>query len=140
MGLYEGIKDVAKVIQKADNIDLYKQLIELSAQALEMQNEITRLSAENTELKRMKDIEGRIERHQAPFITIKDDQNSILYCAHCWDYEKKLIQVKNYDTGAFKCTHCENNGIYDQSKNEEHRQRERESFAKFRERPGKNFW
>jgi len=24
MGLYEGIKDVAKVIQKADNVDLYR--------------------------------------------------------------------------------------------------------------------
>ena len=26
MGLYEGIKDVAKVVQQADNIELYRQL------------------------------------------------------------------------------------------------------------------
>ena len=49
MGLYEGIKDVAKVIQQADNIELYRQLIDLSAQALDMQNEISRLSIENAD-------------------------------------------------------------------------------------------
>lgn len=31
MGLYDGIKDVAKVVQKADNIELYQKLIDLSA-------------------------------------------------------------------------------------------------------------
>lgn len=29
MGLYEGIKDVAKIVQQADNIDLYRQLIQI---------------------------------------------------------------------------------------------------------------
>jgi len=38
MGLYEGIKDVAKIVQQADNIDLYRQLIDLSSQALDMQS------------------------------------------------------------------------------------------------------
>ncbi len=33
MGLYESIKDVANLVQKADNIGLYKQLLDLSAQA-----------------------------------------------------------------------------------------------------------
>ena len=36
MGIYEGIKDVAKVVQQADNVDLYKKLLDLSAQALDM--------------------------------------------------------------------------------------------------------
>lgn len=60
MGLYEGIKDVAKVVQQADNIELYRQLVDLSAQALEMQNEINRLTAENTELRKKQDLEAAI--------------------------------------------------------------------------------
>lgn len=36
MGLYEGIKDVAKVVQQADNIELYKKLLDLSSEALDM--------------------------------------------------------------------------------------------------------
>ena len=42
MGLYEGIKDIAKIIQKADNVELYRQVLDLEAQALEMQAEIGR--------------------------------------------------------------------------------------------------
>lgn len=43
MSLYEGIKDDAKVMQKSDNVELYKELLDLSSQALAMQAEITRL-------------------------------------------------------------------------------------------------
>ena len=37
MGFYDAFKDVLNMAQKADNIDLYRQLLDLSAQALEMQ-------------------------------------------------------------------------------------------------------
>lgn len=43
MGLYEEIKDVAKVVQEADNIDLYRKLIDLSKQALDLQAEVLQL-------------------------------------------------------------------------------------------------
>ena len=46
MGLYEGIKDVAKVVQQADNIELYRQLLDLSAQALDLQAENSKLKEE----------------------------------------------------------------------------------------------
>ena len=39
MGLYDKLKDVAKIAQKADNIDLYRQLIDLSSQALDLLEE-----------------------------------------------------------------------------------------------------
>jgi len=47
MGLYEGIKDVARIVQQADNLELYKALLDLSAQALDMQAEIATLKREN---------------------------------------------------------------------------------------------
>jgi reverse gyrase len=118
MGLYEGIKDVAKVIQKADNIDLYMKLLDLGAQALEMQNEIAQLSAENAELKKAKGLEERIERHTELYITLKNDSAQILYCSHCWDYEHKLIQVR-LSGGSFKCPQCKNSAVYNKEKNEE---------------------
>ena len=40
--------------QKADNVELYKQLIDLSSQALDMQTEIAKLREENSELKKPK--------------------------------------------------------------------------------------
>lgn len=60
IGLYEGIKDAIGLAQKADIIDLYKQLLDLGAQALDMQTEITRLREENAELRKANDLESRI--------------------------------------------------------------------------------
>jgi len=46
MGLYEGIKDVAMLVQKSDNMELYRQLISLSEQAFEQQITINHLHEE----------------------------------------------------------------------------------------------
>ena len=91
MGLYERIRDVAMLIQKTGNSELYGQLIELGAEALDMQNEIVSLSAENTELKKSKDIENRIERHREPYITLKDDLIQVLYCSCCFSSSSILL-------------------------------------------------
>ena len=60
MGFYDAFKDAISVAQKADNIELYKQLLDLSAQALDLQEENTRLKAENAELRKNKDMESSI--------------------------------------------------------------------------------
>lgn len=86
MGLYEGIKDVAKVVQQADNLKLYQQLLDLSAQALDMQSEINRLTAENNELRKKQDLEAAIVRHNGLYVTLEGNDD-IFYCSHCWDSE-----------------------------------------------------
>ena len=111
MGLYEGIKDVAKVVQQADNIDLYKKLLDLSAQALDQQAEIARLKAENEELRKGKDLEATIIRHQNPYLTFSDDTIQVKYCALCWGNEQKLMQMREQqlDSGIkLYCHKCGN--------------------------------
>lgn len=115
MGLYEGIKDVANLVQKADNIELYRQLLDLSAQALEMQNKISELIAENKTLKEQQEISNKIERHKEPYITLVDDKQHILYCSHCWDADKKIIQIEINGKGKFFCPHCKYDGYYDRA-------------------------
>ncbi len=106
MGLYEGIKDAIGLAQKADNIDLYKQLLDLGAQALDMQAEISKLREENAELKKDRDLESKIQRYNKPFVTISDDSESVKYCATCWGKEKHLIQLQQrYYTGG-DCLEC----------------------------------
>jgi len=101
MGLYEGIKDAIGLAQKADNADLIKQLLDLGAQALEMQDEIRKLKEENAELKKRNDLESRIIRHKDSFLTLRGDNEEIEYCPICWGYEGKLIQV--YDSFCERC-------------------------------------
>lgn len=110
MGLYDGLKDVAKIVQKADNIELYRQILDLSQQALDMQEEIYRLKIENTEIKKSKEIENQIVRYQNElFITLKNDELNIKYCSNCWDTDRKLIQVHKYEDFTTLCPNCKTN-------------------------------
>lgn len=42
MTLYDEAKEVAKVLQKADNVELYSKLVDLGAQAADLQMEVIR--------------------------------------------------------------------------------------------------
>lgn len=113
MGLYEGIKDAIGIAQKADNIELYRQLLDLGNQALDMQAEIARLKEENESLRKANDLESRIIRHnlkeveayghsEYPYITLSNDPENIRYCAICWGKTHDLIQLKD----EFNCIEC----------------------------------
>jgi hypothetical protein len=94
--------------------ELYEQLIDLGAQALELQHEVHRLTVENDELKKKNLLESQIERHKEPYLTLRYDSERIIYCARCWDYEKKLVQVKCSDTATYRCTQCNNKGTFEE--------------------------
>lgn len=116
MGFYDAFKDVVNVAQKADNVELYKQLLDLGAQALDLQVENARLKRENEDLKKQKDIEAHIVRHSQPFLTLDDDEQHLPYCAVCWAKEKKLYQMLKYSYhGKFKvfCKNCMNRCPYE---------------------------
>lgn len=119
MGLYDAMKDAVSLAQKADNIELYRQLLDLSAQALELQAEVSRLREENAELKKRSDTASKIIRHEEPCITLKGDEVVLYYCSHCWDSEQLLIQLNCHDDGIFHCPHCKSSGIYDPKKKKE---------------------
>lgn len=112
MGLYEGIKDVAKVVQQADNIDLYKKLLDLSSQALDMQAEIANLKEENDRLRKERELMDDIVYHKTekydtlnseyPYVTLASDKENIRYCAICWGKTHKLIPL--YDE--LNCVVC----------------------------------
>ena len=118
MSFYDAFKDVLKIAQKADNVELYKQLLDLSAQALDLQAENAKLIEENTELKRHKLDESRIVRHIQPYITLTDDSQQLKYCATCWDSERRLIQMRELsewtsDERWLHCQKCGNNSGID---------------------------
>lgn len=133
MSLYDAMKDAVSLAQKADNIELYRQLLDLSAQALELQAEVTRLREENEELKKRHDISSRVIRHEEPFITLKDDATTLYYCSHCWDSEQLLIQLNCYGDGTFECPHCKTKGLYDRDKKRKTNETEKESINKLKQ-------
>ncbi len=116
MSLYDAVKDAMSVAQKADNVELYRKLLDLSAQVLELQAEISRLTEENKRLKKNTDIESKIVRHEQPYVTLSGENEKILYCSTCWAKNRTLIQVRCNDDGHFRCPECQTSGVYDKYK------------------------
>ena len=110
MGFYDAFKDALSMAQKADNVDLYRQHLELCAQALDLQEENARLRNENAELRKAKDLERRIVRHMQPFISITNDEKHLPYCALCWARENKLYQMRILRDYAYTSVYCKNCG------------------------------
>lgn len=106
MSLYDGVKDLLKTVQKADNIELYKQLLDLGQQALDMQDEIIKLKDQLATLKKKDDLEDRIIRHKNLYITLREDKSNTVYCSRCWDNDRKLIQVSMEGGVSFRCPQC----------------------------------
>lgn len=102
MKIVDAVKGVLTVVQKSNDLGLQKQLLDVYQMALDLQDEITKLKAENAELRKGQDLESRIIRHEEPYITLQDETPEIRYCAICWGNNKKLIQMSNGH-----CFNCE---------------------------------
>ena len=119
--LSSGIKNVAETVKKAENLELYSTLLDLYEKALELQDENRELKDRLADRDYIESIRMRIIRHDQPVITLKDDEDSVLYCAHCWDSKEKLIQVNTKPSSAeFNCPSCKNEGVYDSEKHEQY--------------------
>ena len=115
MSFYDALKDVIRIAQKSDNIELYRQLLDLGNQAIEMQAEIMALREENAELKRVRDLENDIEYHLDAYVTNRTDRIPIKYCAACWVDKKKLVPMQDVGMANYKCPLC-NSQIVDNEK------------------------
>lgn len=116
MAFYDAFKDAIALAQKADNIELYKQLLDLSAQALDLQAENAKLKEENTELKKKKDVEGQIIRHRDPYITLKDEKRPLFLrhlqancqkaenLRHIWGGFGRRMLLREHDSLQLLCT------------------------------------
>ena len=102
MGLYEGIKDVLSIVNKVDNIDLYKKLLDLQAESLEMsstlqekEKNITALEKKLEELQEALKIKSEIVRHANLYFNKDDDGEPVgyAYCPRCYEVDHVLVHI-----------------------------------------------
>jgi hypothetical protein len=96
MGIIETVKDVAVLVQKADNIDLLKRILELQQQVYEVVNE-------NHGLK-----ERLATRDQLTFRKNsywRGDEGP--FCSRCWDAEALLVRLHTTQGNYPHCAKCD---------------------------------
>lgn len=112
MSIIDNVKEVADLIQKVGDMELYRKIVDLKAEIVELSRNNMKLEQENSELRAKLEIKENMEFRQ-PFYFLGDDK--IPYCPLCWESEQKAIHLMgpkktpHKNNVWYRCPNCENN-------------------------------
>lgn len=90
MGLLEDIKDIGDVIKKAGDIDLYRRIVKLEGEVIDLTRE-KRLAGERiAELERALKFQGEL-KFTEPYYWIEGDPTP--FCPACWDTKRVASHI-----------------------------------------------
>lgn len=109
MSIIDNAKEIADLIKKIGDIELYRRIIELEGEILDLTK--TKRDAE-TEIEKLKEIintQSKME-FKKPFYFYKDDESP--YCPKCWEVERIAIHLDGLFQSVHKkyymCHNCKN--------------------------------
>ena len=108
MGIIDNVKDIAKLIKKYDDLELYKKIIDLHDEILELRENNLKLKGKIKSLKEEKKIDEIIV-FEKPYYWLKDGaKKDGPYCQKCFDDNKKLIRLQERKNEHWYCLVCKN--------------------------------
>jgi len=106
MGIMDNAKDIAKLIKKYGDMELYQRIVDLRDEIFDLREENLKLKKDISCLEEEKDIKDRII-WEHPYYWLKNDKNKEgPYCQKCYDENKKLIRLQNSSKGEWRCLVC----------------------------------
>lgn len=90
MSIIDNAKEIASLIQKLGDIELYRKIVELEGEIVELTRERRQLEEKLSETTRSQAIIEKL-RFSAPFYANED--GSELFCARCIETDRRAIQV-----------------------------------------------
>ena len=91
MGVVENAKEIADFVQKLGNIELYRKIVELEGQILDLTREKRDLEQRVEELGALLATKHEI-RFSPPFYYADGDPTP--FCPRCWEADKKAIHLE----------------------------------------------
>lgn len=113
MSWYEVAKDAISMAQKAGNIPLVQQILDMQREMQDMQQENFDLKKKIAKLEEADSHEIEYdEKRSAVYEIMEDGSKQGPYCTRCWEVDKNLVSVHKIEdeiTTSYYCPHCENN-------------------------------
>jgi hypothetical protein len=90
MGLLENMKEVADLIKKAGDIDLYRKIVESEGEVMELTREKRMLEDRVSELEKLLALQKQMI-FKPPFYWQEGDETP--YCPACWEARKTAVHL-----------------------------------------------
>lgn len=102
MGIIDNFKDVLRVAESVNNLDLYKKLAELQNSVLALQDENQSLKNQLKKSEEAQNIAARLRVEQNSYFLENDGP----FCTRCWDVDKILVREQIGSYGIVSCPEC----------------------------------
>jgi regulator of replication initiation timing len=107
MGILDTAKDVITLVQKADNLELVKQVLALQADIMKMMDENRALKDEIRTLRDQLNTRGKlIFRENTYWLSMDNGKDDGPFCSTCHDTEQKLVRLHALSIGGYRCPAC----------------------------------
>ena len=109
MGVLENVKEVTGLIQKIDNIELYRKILDLQAEVFNLVDENRKLKQDSDELREKQRIKETLFFDKSVYVIQKaDGKEEGPFCPSCWDGHKRLSRLAEYGNTAYlRCPVCD---------------------------------
>lgn len=103
MSILDSTKEIAELIKKIGNIDLYKKIVDLEGEIIDLSREKHKLELKLHEIEKLTAQEQSME-FRKPFVFKKDDEQP--FCPRCWEVDRKAIHLTGPIDGQLGLIYC----------------------------------
>ena len=103
MGVLDTAKEAVQLVQKIDNIELYKQILDLQSEIIKVVEENTHLKEQVKSLQETMKIKDSLSFEDNSYWIEKDGVKNGPFCTHCWDREGMLVRLHQDKTKHWFC-------------------------------------
>ena len=113
MGIVSNAKEIADLVKKLGDVELYRKIVELEAEIIELTRHNNTLEIRVQELTSTLTVSQSLT-FKEPFYYLENDQ--VPFCPKCWEGDKTAIHLFHKGTFEgethFNCAHCKNDYWY----------------------------
>jgi len=107
MNIVTELKDIAELVKKMGDIDLYRKIVELEGQVIELTRSNRELIESNEALQESLKMKDNL-KFKEPFYYAENDM--VPYCPKCWEDDNIAIHMvaynKSYSYRTYVCPKC----------------------------------
>jgi hypothetical protein len=113
MSIVDNLEEVADIIKKAGDIELYRKIVKLEGAIIELTREKMKLEEQNADLQKLLNAKQEMKFNK-PFYYQENDPHP--FCPQCWEADKKAVHLDGPQEVVagprYDCPSCRNTFIH----------------------------
>ena len=93
MNILDHAKEIAELVKKYNDQDLYERIVKLQEEILQLREDNLGLREQVKALKETADVSTRLHRVGNQYFLDDDTNRERPYCLTCWDADRKLVSL-----------------------------------------------